>query len=269
MRIKAWLRSGLVVLVAGSIIAGGGGCISGGGNQPGRSETNAPALRVGVTPNMPPIVYKQGGDVIGLEADLARALGRELGRPVRFVELKWDDQIRALLENKTDIIMSGMSVTKMRAMRIAFTNPYLEVGQLALVRRCDLDRFYSRGAVMVTTGIVGVEKGTTGDLFVQQEFTRAKRVPYASPREAVKALIDARIDLLVHDAPVIWWLAAERESEGVAAVNIPLTTENLAWGVREEDTALLKAVNGILARWKLEEKLQGMVKRWIPYARTL
>ncbi|MBU4201104.1 MAG: transporter substrate-binding domain-containing protein [Verrucomicrobia bacterium] len=270
MNVKSILSKNLIVGAVGIMLAAGiGGCVSGGGNQAGRSETNAPILRVGVTPNMPPIVYKQGDDVIGLEADLARALGRELGRPVRFVQLKWDDQIPALIGNKTDIIMSGMSVTRMRAMRIAFTDPYLEVGQLALVRRCDLDRFFTRGAVMLTTGIVGVEKGTTGDLFVQQEFPHAKRVSYASSREAVKALIAARIDLFVHDAPVVWWLAAEHESEGIAAVNVPLTTENLAWGVREEDPALLKAVNGILARWKQDEKLQGMVKRWIPYARTL
>ena len=258
-----------VGLMAGAImVAGFSGCVTA-GKKADQSATNAPVLRVGVTPNMPPLVYKQGSDVIGLEADLARALGAELGRPVRFVELKWAGQISALLENKTDIIMSGMSVTKTRAMRIAFTDSYLEVGQLALVRRSDLDRFFSRGSVMLTTGIVGVEKGTLGDLFVQQEFPHAKRVAYASPRKAVKALIKERIDLFVHDAPVVWWQAAACESEGVAAVNIPLTTEYLAWGMRVEDAALLKAVNDVLARWKLDEKLQGIVRRWIPYARTL
>jgi len=270
MNFKTIIGKTFIVAAAGMMIAAGfSGCATRGGKSAGQSDTHAPPLRVGVTPNMPPIVYKQGKDIIGLEADLARALGRELGRPVDFVELKWEDQIPALHENRTDIIMSGMSVTALRNMRVAFTKPYLQVGQLALVRRTDLDRFFTRGAVMLCRGRVGVEKGTTGDLLVQQEFPHAKRVVYASPGKAVRALIAARIELLIHDAPVVWWLAAENESNGLAAVNIPLTTEYLAWGVRKEDADLRQAVNRILERWKQTDKLQGMVKRWVPYAHKI
>ncbi len=266
MNIRFWMGRGLAVLTSGVIIAVGlGGCTTS-REQAGGPDAGAPPLRVGVTPNMPPLIYKQGRDIVGLEVDLARALGRELARPVQFVELTWDDQIPALRAKKTDIIMSGMSVTKMRAMRVAFTDSYLQVGQLALVRRSDLDRYITRGSVMMSDGRVGVEKATIGDLFVQQEFIRAKRVVYSSPAAAVKDLRSGRLDIVIHDAPVIWWLAAENEAQGLAAVNIPLTTEYLAWGMRE-DPALLKSVNGILTRWKQSDKLQGMVKRWIPYAR--
>lgn len=266
-----WMRQALKgVSVGVLIVAGVAGCMTGSKSPADQAGgTPAPVLRVGVTPNMPPLVYKQGSEIIGLEMDLARALGRELGRPVQFVEVKWEDQIPALREKRTDIIMSGMSVTRMRAMRIAFTEPYLEVGQLALVRRVDLDRFFNRGSVMLASGRVGVEKGTVGDLFVQQEFVHAQRKVYASPAKAVNALIDAKIDLVIHDAPVIWWLGAEKESEGVAVVNILLTHETLAWGLREEDATLLNRINRILAQWKQEDKLPGMVKRWIPYARTI
>lgn len=270
MNTRFLMNKTLVVIAAGTMLAVGlSGCATGAGKYAGQPDSHAASLRVGVTPNMPPIVYKQGKDIIGLEADLARALGRELGRPVDFVELKWEDQIPALHENRTDIIMSGMSVTALRSMRVAFTTPYLQVGQLALVRRADLNRFFTRGAVMLCRGRVGVEKGATGDLLVQQEFPHAKRVVYASPGKAVRALIAARIELLIHDAPVVWWLAAENESKGLAAVNIPLTTEYLAWGVREENKELRQAVNRILDRWKQSEKLQGMVQRWVPYAHKI
>ncbi len=268
MNIEVGLRKSVGLLVAGALCAAGG-CATSGDKDAMSAGTGAPPLRVGVTPNMPPLIYQQGREVIGLEADLARALGRELGRKVKFIELRWEDQIPALRENRTDIVMSGMSVTRMRALRVAFTDPYLEVGQLALARRADLERYYIRGAVVLCDGRVGVEKGTTGDLLVQQEFSRAKRVVYSAPGRAAKDLLAARLDLLIHDAPVVWWLAAEHEADGLAVVNIPLTTECLAWGVREGDDDFRKAINAILARWKQEEKLQGLVKRWIPYARTL
>lgn len=251
------------------LVAGLSGCMTGGGKPVDQPDSHASPLRVGVTPNMPPLVYKQGRDIVGLEADLARALGRELGRPVSFIELKWEDQIPALCENRTDIIMSGMTVTALRQVRIAFTTPYLQVGQLALVRRTDIEKFFARGSVILCSGKVGVEKGTTGDFLVQQKFPHAQRVVFLSPADAAKALKAKRIELLIHDAPVVWWLAAENESQGLDAVNIPLTTEYLAWGVRENDKDLLKSINRVLERWKRSEKLQGMIKRWVPYAHTI
>ncbi|MGI9568942.1 MAG: transporter substrate-binding domain-containing protein, partial [Desulfobulbia bacterium] len=81
-------------------------------------------LRVGVSTNSPPFVFKQSGEIVGLDAELAKEFSQFIGRKHRFVELKWKDQIPALLEKRTDIIMSGMTITKMREMRIAFSSPY-------------------------------------------------------------------------------------------------------------------------------------------------
>src|SRR5262245_39798064 len=71
-------------------------------------------LRVGITADFPPMVYKEAGKVTGVEVDFANALGAELNRPVKFVEVDWADQITALAEGRTDIIMSGMSITPAR-----------------------------------------------------------------------------------------------------------------------------------------------------------
>ena len=100
----------------------------------GKTSQVSQTLRVGVTPDFPPLVFKQGNRVAGIEADLAMMLGEELGRPVKFVEMKWDEQIPALLEGKTDIIMSSMTVTRERQVRIAFSEPFLKSGLVAAVR---------------------------------------------------------------------------------------------------------------------------------------
>ena len=59
-------------------------------------------LRVGVTPNAPPLIFKQGNAIVGLEADFAREFAKYLGKSPRFVELEWEDQIPALLENRIE-----------------------------------------------------------------------------------------------------------------------------------------------------------------------
>src|SRR5882757_559527 len=78
------------------------------------ADDSLPPLRVGITPNLPPLAFKQNGKIVGIEADFAQQLGKELGREVKFVVLDWSDQIPDLLDGKIDIIMSGMTITKTR-----------------------------------------------------------------------------------------------------------------------------------------------------------
>ena len=81
------------------------------------------------------MAFKQGGELVGLEVEAARELGEQLGRPVEFIEVKWEDQIPALLAGRTDIVMSSMTSTPERRLRVAFSNPYLRVGQMMLIKR--------------------------------------------------------------------------------------------------------------------------------------
>src|SRR5262249_48968819 len=101
------------------------------------SPSEVAPLRIGVTPIYPPMIYKEAGKLVGVEIDFANALSEELGRPIKFVEIDWEDQVPDLIAGKTDLIMSSMSITKARSLRVAFATPYLQVGQTILVRRAD------------------------------------------------------------------------------------------------------------------------------------
>ena len=224
---------------------------------------DAVPLKVGVTPIYPPMIYKENGKISGVEVDFAKALGEALGRPVELVEVGWEDQIPALLDGRTDIIMSDMSITTARQLRVAFAKPYLLTGQIALIRREDAYR-YSLGFPMPPPGPVGVLKATTGDFLVQQELPKSKRKQFKSDEEAATALKKKRIDLFICDAPTVWWLAGLHEADGLVAVPIQLTKEQLAWGVRRSDADLLNAVNAALDKLQSSGRATEIIKRWIP-----
>jgi ABC-type amino acid transport substrate-binding protein len=230
------------------------------------TEVPRNALRVGVTPTYPPIIFKQGGQMAGVEADLARLLGGRLGRPVYFAEVLWDQQIDVLLSGKTDIIMSGMSVTDARAVRIAFTEPYLEGGLMAAVRTDDARQYPSREALLQTSGAVGFVERTTGDVYVQQNFPNARRVALAIASDGALALRRRSIDVFVHDGPSIAWLVSANEAD-LAGIWHPLNKENLAWGVRRDDSQLLAQINEVIAAWKRDGTLTEVLVRWLPYLR--
>jgi ABC-type amino acid transport substrate-binding protein len=131
-------------------------------------DTKQKTLRVGITPSYPPLIFKLGDTISGVEVDLARKLGEELNRPVEFIELRWDDLIPALLEGKIYIIMSGMSVTEARKVRIAFTDPYLKSGLLTAMRSEDSKKYTSLKDLQQNHLAAGVIKDTTADVFVQK-----------------------------------------------------------------------------------------------------
>ena len=228
----------------------------------GAADT-APPLRVGVAPVSPPMIFKEGGKVAGLDADFAQALGKELGRPVRFVELPWENLIDALVEDKIDIIMSSVSVTRPRQFRITFSDPYLRISQMALIR-ADEKRRDSLLAGMLADRTIGVRKGTTGDLLVQQEFPRARRKYYRTDDEAAQALSKGKIDLFIDDSTMIWYLAGTYEAKGLTVLPLALSDEVLAWGMRRSDTPLQQSVAAFLKKARVSGEADQIVRRWIP-----
>ena len=222
-------------------------------------------LQVGVTPTSPPTIFLENDRVVGLETDFANALAESIGKKARFVILAWKDLIPALLEKRIDIIMSGMSITETRESRISFTSPYLNAGQMALVRMPDLQFFPTAAAIKKTQSRVGFIEGTTGGFLVAQDFPLTNRkIPFPSSSRAIQALSEERIDIFIDDAPVIWWKAATQEKGGLARIPILLTEEQLAWGVRRDETELLKSANLFLETWKGDGRLKRAIKKWMP-----
>jgi polar amino acid transport system substrate-binding protein len=223
-------------------------------------------LRVGVSPNSPPLIFKQKNKIVGLEADLARELAKYLGKSLRFVELEWEDQIPALLENRIDIVMSGMSITPLRKVRVDFTLAYFESGQMALIRRKDAARYSTGLFSFATSSAIGVIRDTTGEYFVETQFSSVPKKVYKNSSAAVKDLIKKEIDMFVHDAPMVLYLASENESKGLTVLFARLTQEPLAWAVRKEDVGLLESANNFLRSSNESGKLSKIIKYWIPLA---
>jgi polar amino acid transport system substrate-binding protein len=251
-----------------SILAAIVGLLAGCATAP-RARAVAPdpgILRVGVTANSPPMIFKEGDHYVGVEAELAEALGRDLGRRVVFVEEKWENLIDALCNDRIDIIMSSMSITPARSYRIAFSDPYLNVGQIALTRSAETYSYVVNLEDQAKNG-VGVKPGTTADFLLQQELPRVTRKYYDNGDAAAEALLRKKIDLFVSDAPIIWYLAAHYETKGLAVAPLMLSQEQLGWGLRRTDTAMRERVNAFLKKAQTSGDLNRVIGRWMPGVR--
>ncbi|HIG31502.1 MAG TPA: amino acid ABC transporter substrate-binding protein [Verrucomicrobiales bacterium] len=228
-----------------------------------RVGSSRPTLRVGIHSDFPPLIYREGRQIKGIEADLARSLTKELEMELKFVETKQENLISGLLRGDFDIIMSGMAFTPQRDFRVKFCNPYIRIGLSALVKRSDAYKFLSAQDVVLGDDTIGVERGTYGDFYIQSVSRSIKRVSYKSKKSAVKDLVKGKIDLFVHDSPVIRWLAAVYEDDGVIDSRIILNNNQyLAWAVHPESSQLLKRVNDTIAKWGKSGFLDAEFQRW-------
>lgn len=224
-------------------------------------------LRVGVTTNLQPLVFRQGKAVVGLEADMARELAKDLGKSVQFVEYDWEELIPALMDNKIDIIMSGMSITRLREVRVSFTIPYFKSGLMALIRREDAARFSTGLFSLTTSSAIGTIRDTTSEYFVETNYASVNKKLYSNTKQAVKALKDKEIDMFIYDAPLILYLASENETKGLTALFSLLTEEYLAWGIRKGNQEMLEKANNFLRTANDDGRLKQMIKYWIPFAK--
>lgn len=235
--------------------------------QPAPEKLDVSELLVGVTPTAPPLIYKEGDRIVGLEAELARAFGDALGMPVRFVELNLQEQIPALEKGKVDIVMSGMVITQPRSARIDFCDPYFRVGQMLLVDIANGKQF-PRGYYDLKWKKdirVGVVEASPGDDFARRNLPEARVTGYKNADAAVTALVRGHIDGFLADAPMVAYAAALHESKGVVPVYHLLTEEYLAWGVRKEDKVLQRRANGFLKQYAEDGRLESSLRKWMPY----
>ncbi len=223
------------------------------------------SLRVGIYPAYPPMIFKQGDEIKGAEADFARRLAKTLGREAEFVELRWDELIPALTEKKIHIIMSGMTITEARKVRVNFTAPYLKIGQVALMRAEDSAQFNSLASIQESFATIGVVQGTTGETYVRAHFLKAAQIiSFPAASDARYLLVNRKIDLFVHDGPSVAWLVSANEGV-LKGFWEPFDEEYLGWAVNREDQDLLRKANSVLSNWQKDGTLKEVLGRWLPY----
>ena len=99
---------------------------------------------------------------------MAKAMAKAMG--VKFVPVNtaWDGIIPALITEKFDIIMSGMTVTQERNLKINFADPYIIVGQTILIQKKHAGTIQSYKDLNDPKYTVTSKLGTTGEQAVKR-----------------------------------------------------------------------------------------------------
>ncbi len=82
----------------------------------------------------PPYEFKEGDEVVGLDADLAKAICDRLGYELKIEDMAFDSIIPAVQSGKAAFGAAGMTVTDERKTQVDFTTPYYTGKQVIIVK---------------------------------------------------------------------------------------------------------------------------------------
>ena len=212
----------------------------------------------------PPYEYIEGGEVVGIDADIAAAIAEKLGLELQIEDMEFDAIIEAVKSGKADIGLAGMTVTPDRAEEVNFTASYATGVQVVIVTEdsaiVSVDDLFAEGA----SNVIGVQRNTTGDLYTTWDLEDAGLATidrYSKGAEAVQALKTGKVDCVVIDnEPAKAFVA---EVEGLKILDTEYILEEYAGAMNKDNAELFEAVNAALEELIADGTIQAIIDTYI------
>ncbi len=215
-------------------------------------------LTMATNAEFPPYEYKEGDNVVGIDAEVAQAIADKLGMKLEIVDTKFDAIIPGVQSGKYDMGMAGMTVTPEREQSVAFSDSYATGIQSIIVKQgSDIK---SVDDLSEKTKI-GVQLGTTGDIYAKDDFGDEAVQEYDKGADAVQALIAGKIDCVIIDnEPAKSFVAA---NEGLEILKTSYAEEDYAICFKKDNTELQTKVNDALKELIADGTVQKIVDKYI------
>ena len=227
-------------------------------------------LRVGLEPGyMPFEMINKDGDLIGFDIDMAKEIARALN--VKFVPVKtvWNELIPALITNKCDIILSGMTITLKRNLKINFSDPYIVIGQTILLNNKHKGKVRSYKDLNYSKYIIVSVNNTTGEQAIKRFIPKCTYKGFIDKTKALKEVLNNKADAYVYDLPDCLAYMAKEGRGKLFFINKPFTYEPLAFGIRKGDIDMINFINNFLRQIKHDGRYEFLYKKWIKSTKWL
>lgn len=220
-------------------------------------------LRVGMEPGYMPFEMKdKKGNIIGFDVDMARDIAKKMGVKLKLVPTAWDGIIPALLTNKFDILMSGMTITQKRNLKVNFANPYISVGQTMLIPNKLADKIKTASDLDKPEYTVVTKLGVTGEIAARKMFKHAKIRTFETEADAAQEVLNGKADGFIYDKPYNAIFMAQKGKGKLTHLDNDLTFEPLGWAIRKGDPDFLNWLDNYLNQVQNDGTYDKIYGKW-------
>jgi octopine/nopaline transport system substrate-binding protein len=247
-----------------------------------------PPLRIATEGAYPPWNFTTpDGRLDGFEVDLAQDLCRRMQARCDIVQQDFDGMIPALTSGKFDAIMAGMSITEQRQQAIAFTRPYVALGNgivaekgtdlaraLGPVQRLSLDEdseATKQGIARIQAALkgkaVGVQGSTTHAAFAERYLAKVADIRlYKTTEQHDLDLAAGRLDAIIADSTALQETLGKPDFADYAIMGPGFTGGVLGTGIgvglRKPDTALKARFDEAIGSALADGTLKRLSEKW-------
>lgn len=219
-------------------------------------------LRVGMEAGYIPFEMRdKRGAIIGFDVDLAKLMARYMGVKVTFINTQWDGIIPALLTDKFDILISGMTITPERNLQVNFAEPYIIIGQTILLNAKNKDAVKSVKELNDPKYTVATKLGTTGEIAARRYLGKAKLKTFETEADAALEVRNGRADAFVYDLPFNVVYGAQYK-DALVHLKEPFTKEPLGWAIRKGDPDFLNWLDHFQNQIRNDGTYDALYNKW-------
>lgn len=204
--------------------------------------------------------------VLGIDADIAAALGKQLGVELRFASTSFDAIIPGLAAKRYDMAMSAMTDNKTRQKQVDFVD-YFGSGGGIMARTADKSKYVTLDDLCGVS--VGIAKGTTEVADAEKQSAKCQQEGkaaidsqiFARQDQMVLALQSGRVAAAMADTPNS--AATAQASKGQLVLTGPAYTKSV-FGivVPKGDDQLAKAIQAALQKIMDDGSYLAILKKY-------
>jgi polar amino acid transport system substrate-binding protein len=247
-----------VLLIALVLVLAGGFAFAGGEQEEGRPEK----ITVATDATWPPMEYiNEDKELVGFDIDLMNRIAEEAGFEVEFQNTAWDGIFAGLGAGEYDAVISSVTITEDRQETMDFSEPYLNAGQVLVVRK-DTEGVTTLDDLEGEP--VGAQIGTTGAIAIQ-DHGGPELQTYDEIGLAIADLANERLMGVVADTPIAanYALQNEEYSDDLEIVGEAFTDEQFGVAVKKGNDEVLAMINEGLAAAKEDGYIEELENKWL------
>lgn len=222
-----------------------------------QSESKQPQkIRVGLSADYPPFESYQKGELVGLDVDIAKAIGEALGLEVEFKEMAFSSLIPAVQAGHIDMAISGLTKNDKRLKRVDFSQNYY-VNEFAIIT---LKETKIEMPLRKIEGKVGAQLGSTMESYAKEHFPSHEVVSLENNMALIEQLKLGRVTAVVCE---------KAQAKAFVSVNPLLESHELdqtgeGYAVAfKKNSAWQPLVDEALLNLKKTGALETLKQRWI------
>lgn len=228
----------------------------------------AGVVKVGVEVAYRPFTFRDKGEIVGYDVDLAKEIFAPLGVKVEFIDTAWAGVIPALYAGNFDVIMTSLTYTKERVSKVGYSIPYTEATQEMLIRASDVDTIKNLDGMAGKT--LGVKLGSAGDTMkgkLEEKLKAATGKGFAEVKTyddhpaAYLALAQGSIDGVINSLATLTQVM--KDAPGKYVIVRDIGPRNWAGiGTRKEDVQLIDFLNERINALKANGEIYKLQEKW-------